>query len=373
MQDTSATTLASSPDAPRAVQVSAPTALAQALGGAAASLQELGGALSFPVFSVLSQELTALVEGAGVFDLGYRGQIAVGGGDRVRWLNGMLTNNIQGLAEDTGNYNFVLNPQGRIQGDCDAFRMADHLLAISNRSQLPSLMAHFDHYIIMDDVTIEDVSATRTALALSGLIAPPLLAALGVTLPASPEALWLMQTRVCGIPVQLLGGYPTALPRFELWCPNEDVRTLWDALLAAGATACGLHTQEALRVLEGMPRYEVDITSRDLPQETGQTRALHFAKGCYLGQEIVERIRSRGQVHRRLAQFTLSAEPVALPVELAAPGESTPAGRITSTASYKGTHYGLGIVRSEAVERHPSLDYSGGTATFLTYPPLRRS
>ncbi len=373
MQDTSATTVATSPDAPQAAQVSTPTALAQAL-GAPASPQEFGGALSFPVFSAFSQELAALTEGAGVFDLGYRGQIAVSSADRLRWLNGMLTNNLQELAEGAGNYSFVLNAQGRIQGDCDAFRMADHLLVLTDRSQVPALMAHFDHFIIMDDVALEDVSATRTALGLAGPAAPQLLAALGVTLPAAtPGALWLLQTRICGVPVQLTGGSPGQSPRFELWCANENVRTLWDVLLAAGAIPCGIAAAEALRVLEGIPRYGVDIISRDLPQETSQNRALHFSKGCYLGQEIVERIRSRGQVHRRLAQFTLSSEPATLPLELTAAGESAPAGRVTSTALYNGTRYGLGIVRNEAVQRHPVVDYPGGTATVLTHPPLAHS
>jgi folate-binding protein YgfZ len=375
MQDTSATTVTTSPDAPQAAQVSTPTALAQALGGAPASLQELGGSLSFPVFSVFSQELAALMEGAGAFDLGYRGQIAVGSADRLRWLNGMLTNNLQALAERAGNYNFVLNAQGRIQGDCDAYSMADHLLVVTDRSQVPALMAHFDQFIIMDDVALEDISATRTALGLAGPHAPQLLAALGVSLPkaaappATADALWLLETRICGVPVQLTGGYP-GQPRFELWCANENVRMLWDVLLAAGALPCGLRAVEALRVLEGIPRYGVDITSRDLPQETSQTRALHFSKGCYLGQEIVERIRSRGQVHRRLAQFTLSSEPSALPLELTAAGESAPVGRITSSALHNGTSYGLGIVRNEAIERHPVVDYPGGTATVLTHPPL---
>jgi folate-binding protein YgfZ len=366
-----------SPDAPQAAQVSTPTALAQALGGAPASLQELGGSLSFPVYSVFSQELAALTEGAGVFDLGHRGQIAVGSADRLRWLNGMLTNNLQALAERAGNYNFVLNAQGRIQGDCDAYSMADHLLVVTDRSQVPALMAHFDQFIIMDDVALEDISATRTALGLAGPHAPQLLATLGVSLPktaappATADALWLLETRICGLPVQLTGGYP-GQPRFELWCANENVRMLWDVLLAAGALPCGLRAVEALRVLEGIPRYGVDITSRDLPQETSQTRALHFSKGCYLGQEIVERIRSRGQVHRRLAQFTLSSEPSALPLELTAAGESAPVGRITSSALHNGTSYGLGIVRNEAIERHPVVDYPGGAATVLTHPPLAR-
>jgi folate-binding protein YgfZ len=374
MQDTSATTVATSQDAPAVPAVSAPTALVAALGGASASLQELAGARSFPVFSVTAQEVTALTEGAGVFDLGYRGQITVGGADRLRWLNGMLTNNIQGLAEATGNYSFVLNAQGRIQGDCDAFRLADQLLVLTDRSQISALMAHFDHFIIMDDVALEDVSSTQTALGVAGPHAPRLLAALGVSLPVpTPDVLWLMQTRICGVAVQLTGGYSTASPRFELWCANENARMLWDVLIAAGAIPCGLRAAETVRVLEGTPRYGVDLGERDLPQETSQTRALHFAKGCYLGQEIVERIRSRGAVHRRLAQFTLDTEPAALPLELTAAGETAVVCRITSTALSNGTRYGLGIVRTEAVARHPVLDYPGGTATLVIHPPLARS
>lgn len=378
MQDTSTTTVATSPDAATALPVSAPTALAQALGGASASLpvslEEFAGALSLPVFSVLSQELAALVEGAGAFDLGYRGQIAVGNADRVRWLNGMLTNNVQGLAEGAGNYSFVLNAQGRILGDCDAYSLADHLLVITDRSQIPALTAHFEHFIIMDDVVLEDISSTRTALGLAGPLAPQLLTALGVSLPAAstPNTLWLMETRICGVPVQLTGGYATASPRFELWCANESVHMLWDVLLAAGAIPCGIRAAEALRVLEATPLYGIDITDRYLPQETSQTRALHFSKGCYLGQEIVERIRSRGAVHRRLAQFTLSTEPAALPLELTAAGESAAAGRITSTSLYNGTRYGLGVARGELIDRQPTLDYPGGTATLVTHSPLAR-
>jgi folate-binding protein YgfZ len=193
-----------------------------------------------------------------------------------------------------------------------------------------------------------------------------------------------MQTRICGVPVQLTGGHPAASSRFELWCANENVRTLWDVLLAAGAIPCGIRAVEALRVLEGTPRYGIDLGDRYLPQETSQTRALHFSKGCYLGQEIVERIRSRGAVHRRLAQFTLSSEPAALPLELTAPGDNAVAGRITSTALYSGTRYGLGVVRTEVVfrsqadgdahtDRRPVLDYPGGTATLVTHAPLARA
>jgi folate-binding protein YgfZ len=85
---------------------------------------------------------------------------------------------------------------------------------------------------------------------------------------------------------------------YEIWHAPASVRQLCDALLAAGAAPVGSEALELHRIVSGVPRYGVDIRERDLPQETEQARALNFNKGCYVGQEIVERIRSRGAVHR---------------------------------------------------------------------------
>ena len=111
-------------------------------------------------------------------------------------------------------------------------------------------------------------------------------------------------------------------------------------------------------------RYGTDIrnteSAKDLPQETGQTHALHFAKGCYLGQEIVERIRSRGQVHRQFTQFKLTGSLPTLPAPLEA--NSKPAGELTSAAAIGDTIYALGYARREALDTHQPLTYPGGTA-----------
>ncbi len=113
------------------------------------------------------------------------------------------------------------------------------------------------------------------------------------------------------------------------------------------------------------PLYGRDITEKYLPQETNQPQALHFNKGCYLGQEIVERIRSRGQVHRLLTPLTLTGK---LPAEFPAPIEADgkPAGEITSAALVplpEGDQIlALGYVRREALDTHASLTYAGGTA-----------
>ncbi len=107
----------------------------------------------------------------------------------------------------------------------------------------------------------------------------------------------------------IVEAYHVSVPRYELWFPPEHVLAVWETLQAAGANPCGWEAMEALRVLDGIPLYGVDLNDRDLPQETGQTRALNFSKGCYLGQEIVERIRSRGKVNRQFRQFALQGCP----------------------------------------------------------------
>jgi folate-binding protein YgfZ len=254
-------------------------------------------------------ELAALLTGAGVASLDQTGWIRVTGGDRVRWLNGMVTNSIQDLAAGQGCYNFVLNAQGRIQGDLTAFAEPDALLLKTDRSRLPALIELFDRFIIMDEVELVDISAERTGIAVAGPRAAALLEHIG--LPAQQLSPMHQQSSSWrSSSVITLQEYSPLVPRFEIWAEPAITELAKEALLACGAIACDSEALDQLRILEGTPRYGVDIrnteTARDLPQETAQTRALHFTKGCYLGQEIVERIRSRGNVHRTFTGFLLT-------------------------------------------------------------------
>src|ERR1700728_5200888 len=113
-------------------------------------------------------EFAALVGGCGVYDLGFRARISLTGGDRVRWLNGMVTNNIRDLASKQGVYAFLLNPQGRILGDLFAYNRGDSITVDTDQAQLEKILATFDHYIIMDDVEVKDLSAEISALGISG-------------------------------------------------------------------------------------------------------------------------------------------------------------------------------------------------------------
>jgi folate-binding protein YgfZ len=248
------------------------------------------------------------------------------------------------------------------------YRRSGDLLLDTGFDQIPALMRHLDHFIIMDDVELADVSHQWTALSLAGPAAPRVLATLGFAPPASSvQNARLSSTRIGEVPCTIVEAYHVAVPRFELWFAPEHVLAVWETLQAAGATPCGLEAMEALRVLEATPLYGIDLNDRDLPQETAQTRALNFSKGCYLGQEIVERIRSRGKVNRQFRQFALQGgQPSQLPIDLRSGEQSV--GRITSTASLPQL-LALGFIRIEAVERNAEITYEGGVATSLAAPP----
>ena len=357
--------------------VSLPTPLAVALSPEGApELKQYCGALTPLRFDALPQELDSLLHSAAVSDLGWRGKILVTGGDRLRWLNGMVSNTVQTLPEGEGNYSFLLSVQGRIQGDCYVYRRAEDLLLDTNGDQIQRIMGHLDHFVIMDDVELADVSRQWTALSLAGPAAPRVLATLGFAAPtSSPENARMSKMRVGEVACILIEAYHVSVPRYELWFAPEHVLDVWETLQAAGANPCGLEATEALRVLEATPLYGVDLNDRDLPQETAQARALNFSKGCYLGQEIVERIRSRGKVNRQFRQFALQgARPDTLPIDLRSADQSV--GRITSTASLLSAGVSatlaLGFIRLEVLDRNAEITYDSGVATLAAPPAITR-
>jgi folate-binding protein YgfZ len=257
-------------------------------------------------FGVPQEEFSALLNGCGVYDLGFRARLSLTGGDRVRWLNGMVTNNIRDLAVGHGIYAFLLNPQGRILGDMLVFNQGEMLVVETDRNQLEKIAATFDHYIIMDDVEVTNISERWTALGISGSKSRLLLNAAGIEVPEL-QPLQVIAPRCdcdCGcVECTVIRGEDAGSESYEIWLAPKDVYQTWRALLAAGATPVGSEALEMQRIVAGVPLYGVDIRERDLPQETEQMRALNFNKGCYVGQEIVERIRSRGNVHRKFTGF----------------------------------------------------------------------
>ena len=324
-----------------------------------------------------SAESAALTTSAACHDLGWLRRIAVRGEDRFRWLSGMVTNTVHDLADNSGAWNLVLNAQGRIQGDLTVWREGDTVELEIAADQVEHLLAHFDRFIIMDDVELVPLT-TDAVLGLTGPTADKVLSRVG--LPTLSEPMTSTRVEWNGMDIRLVRGLGGLSHHYALWVPQAQLSKLWKYLRTGGAALVGSAALEAFRIAEGTPLYATDIVERDLPQETSQLRALHFSKGCYLGQEIVERIRSRGNVHRHLRQLELEGPPPASGTELFldSPQSQQPAkpvGHITSAAVLlsAGRTFALAMLRAEAEIGIQAFTYSNGTAAgtarLLAAPP----
>jgi folate-binding protein YgfZ len=258
----------------------------------------------------VTDEFRALKSTCGTYDLASRAKIRLTGADRTRWLNGMVTNNIRDLADGHGVYAFLLNPQGHILGDLYAFNLGDEIVVDTASSQLDKILATFDHYIIMDDVEVANLSDEIHSIGIAGPNARQTLVAAGFTI-ADLIPLQIADIEWRGQKIRIVRGGHESYPSFEIWASPDTAREAFSALTQSGAKPVSSEALDLYRIALGTPRYGQDIRERDLPQETEQHRALNFSKGCYVGQEIVERIRSRGNVHRKFTGFHIDGPPPA--------------------------------------------------------------
>ena len=350
------------------------TPLYEQLAASGADFAEYCGAETARSFGDSRAEYHALVSAAGVYDLGWRAKIVLTGSDRVRWTNGMVTNNVRDLPQDHGNYNFILNPQGRIQGDLYVYNFGDHLLVDTELWQAARLKDIFDKFIIMDDVEVADISDKLTAIAVQGPQALSILRGIGITIADDVAPLVVTRSIWQDIGISVTRMASDISKTYEIWLAPENAPKLWNAVLAAGAKPVGTDAIELFRVAAGVPRYGQDIRERDLPQETGQSQALHFTKGCYVGQEIVERIHSRGNVHRQFTGFVISGAQPEPGAKIEVDGKEV--GEITSSKQLpteSGTEVvALGYVRKEAAEPGKNVQVNGSPAV-VDRPPFKEA
>src|SRR5580700_2596452 len=260
----------------------------------------------------------ALRTGAAWLDVSARGKIKLLGEDRARLLHAMTTNHIQQLTPGAGCYAFFLTVQGRILADVNVLCRPDHFLLDLEPETREKVYQHLDHYIIADDVTLENVSGST--IALEGPKAAEVLHAVGAPTPEVEYSSAEWGTRLV---VRL---NTTGSPGFFVFAPEAEKAELIAQLEAAGAVAGDAEAFNVVRLEHGKARYGEDLSERFLAQEANQPHALHFSKGCYLGQEIVERVRSRGQIHRVLKPLRLDTK------EPPAPGTKLETTEIPSAA-----------------------------------------
>ncbi len=247
----------------------------------------------------VTEGYAALREGVAWVDAGARARIVARGRDRARFLHNITSNEVKQLTPGAGCYAFLLNPQGRIQADLFLLCFEDRFLIGAEPELRQRVIEHIRRYIIADQVELEDVTDRTAELAIEGPGARAALETLGAPAP-QPEfshAPW-------GDAV-VVNATLTGQPGFRLLFPAERKEAVIQDLESAGARRASGEDVRLVRIENGVPRYGEDIDEKSLPQETGRMNAVSFSKGCYLGQEIVERIRARGHVNRKLELIEL--------------------------------------------------------------------
>ena len=235
----------------------------------------------------MTQGYDALRHGVAWLDLRSRGRIVARGRDRARFLHNVTSNDVKKMVPGDGLYAFLLSPQGRIQGDVSILCLEDHFLIDTEPELREKVRTHILKYKVADQVELEDVTET--------------MAAIGVEGPAS-ESISLSHTTA---PFTITGQ-----PGYRIYCPADAMPEVIRQLEAAGARAASAEDARIVRIENGKPRYGEDIRETSLVQETQQMHAVSFNKGCYLGQEIVERVRAQGHVNKKLVRLEIEgAEP----------------------------------------------------------------
>ncbi len=293
----------------------------------------------------------ALRTSAAWLKLSARGKLRVTGEDAGRLLHAMSTNDIKSLEPSAGLYAFFLNDKGRILADANIFRLGEEFWLDTEPELAGKLYQHLDKYIIADDAYVTDESGGWFEAGVEGPASEAAMQKLGLPAPQKPfEILELGDG--AGYVARLANtggtGFRTWLKSRESWKPGD--------LPEADAEAARI-----VRLENGLPRYGEDISERYLVQETQQFRAVHFNKGCYLGQEIVERIRAQGKVHRLLTPIRIAGAVVPAVGTKLFSGSAT-AGEISSVvySPNLGEVVGLAYLRDEILETGAEMRVEGG-------------
>jgi folate-binding protein YgfZ len=301
----------------------------------------------------------ALTSGAALLDLSSRGRIRVTGEDRARLLHAMTTNHVQQMKPGDGIYVFFLNAQGRILADAHVLCFEDHFLLDTAQETRQVLYQHLDQYIIADDVTLEDITDETFSFGLEGPKAADTAARCGMQAP---------HHRFAHVPsgeFLVAAISSTGSHGIRIYGPIRHKDEAIALIEGAGAIAASPEDAETVRTENFVPKYGCDITEHTLPQETQQMHALHFQKGCYLGQEIVERIRSRGHVNRLLMGFRIESLNSAPALGTKLMLEGNPAGEVTSSAAANGAVFGLAYVRTQWAKSGAMAEIEGHAAALF--------
>src|SRR5665213_1854703 len=322
-----------------------------------ARFAELNGAEVVSDYGDWPGEYQALHESAGVMDLSFRSRICLVGADRARFLHGQVTNDVKQLRAGEGCYAAITTAKGKTESDLNIFCLADELLLDFEPGLTEKISARLEKFIVADDVQIVDAAPHYGLLSVQGPKAEAVVRALNLfaEIPGKPSG----SVKISDVTLGDI--YLANLPRlgtsgFDLFVPNNSLGAVADKLIAAakqiGGRACGWQAFDTARIEAGIPRFGADMDETNIPLECGiESRAITYTKGCYIGQEVINRVHSVGHVNRELRGLRLADDLKSLPArgdKLFSSGKEV--GHVTSTVKSPAlnANIALGYVRREA-------------------------
>lgn len=288
--------------------------------GAPASTTSYDGAEAAASFGDVAAEWGALDGGAAVLDATWRRWFTAVGEERLEFLHGQTTANLAKLAAGQGAPGAVLTAQGRPLALIAFYEDGERTWIATTAAHAAAARAALSRFLVADDCDFEDEVAAGCLL-VAGPLAAQVLAASGAPQAATLAAWGTAEAAIAAQPVRVFARGDLRVPSFEVLAAGpdgaaSDASAVRAALVAAGAVRCGADALEIVRVESGVVRYGVDVDDGRLAIEARLEWAIHFAKGCYVGQEVVERAVSRGRVNHEIALLETTAPvPVGARVE----------------------------------------------------------
>jgi len=330
------------------------------------------------------REHTALRSTVGLLDLSMRGRVCVTGADRIRFVNGQVTNNIKALSPGRGCQAALVTAKGKMESDLNVICLAEELLLDFEPGFTPRVADRLERYVVADDVAVVDIGPQFGLLSVQGPRAAAALesARLAPSLPGDPLSSSAEKVDGIGELVTVRHGRLNA-DGFDLFAPADGMVELFGrlatAVRSAGGGLCGWEAAELVRVEQGIPRFGQDMDENNIPLEAGLERStVSYSKGCYIGQEVLNRIHTMGQVTRLLRGLLLDASLSELPARgtrLTHGGKEV--GYVTSAihSPRLNAPIALGYVRREVNQPGTALQLAGeggGGAVTVTDLPFAK-
>lgn len=287
--------------------------------GLGARFAELNGAEIAADYGDWPAKYKALREAAAVLDLSFRGRICLLGNDRIRFLHGQITNDIKKLSAGEGCYAALTTAKGKMESDLNVFNLPDELLLDFEPGLTEKISQRLEKYIVADDVQIVDVAPHYGLLSVQGPKAAEVVKAVGfATLPQKEYSITKISDGTLG--EIYLANLPRIFPGkfgYDIFVPNDSLGAVADKLIAAaksiGGSVCGWTAFETARIEAGIPRFGADMDETNLPMECIEARAMSFNKGCYIGQEVLNRVHAIGHVNKELRGLRLADDLKTMP------------------------------------------------------------